>query len=1148
MHQDPELQRAVPVHAVQASLRPPELRDFQVIDRALRGYARRPALGERSYAIEMDSKTGRNSRAYKQQFATITYDALRRRIEQLSNAWARHDRHARSAGEFACILGSASTDFVTVDLACAYRRMVSVPLPANLPPDELIKIIGDVSPPVLVASCSTLPLAVSLAASASSVRSLIVMDYDARDEGELDLFNGARMQVEQLCPRAGMITLNELIEFGGGFEWRAPAAIASDDQRIASIVYTSGATGTPKGAIFNEGSTKLYWTEGVRALPKITVAYLPMNHLMGQHAVYSTLSQGGTVYFTLRSDLSALFEDIRLVRPTVLAFIPRVAQSIYQDYRMEVARRVNRGVKIEDARVSVRREMQRTYLGDRLCIGSIGGAPTAPVILEFLRSCFGIALAESYGSTESGGLTVGDNAIENVIDYRLIDAPELGYRTSDKPFPRGELLLKTWSQISGYFRNPEATSGLFDADGFLRTGDIVEERGPRHLVWLDRKNEVLKLAQGEFVAIAQLEGAFESRSALIKQIFLYGDPHRSYLLAVVVPDMELALQRLGRPLRIEMLRKAVRAALHRAGKAANLRAFEIPRAVIIETEPFTTSNGLLTNVGKRRRPQLKQKYMPALERLYESIDAREGVGVPSLEQDDSAGGIAERVARALTTTLGIDKVDPGSLQSFAAFGGDSLAAISFATLLEQVFGVMLPVSAILDPTGNIPAWAQEIVRALANGSERKSARLAKIDGHHPVIRARDLDLGVFLDRSALAETKHAGVDTRTILLTGANGFLGRFLCLAWLTHLAPENGKVVCLVRAADDALAKQRLVDSIVGTDRALNKAFRKLADESLEVVTGDLTKPALGLGDSGFGRLAARIDQVVHAGALVNHLLPYQHLFEPNVAGTAELIRFALTGRRKRFDFISSITAARFGEETADEDTSLAESIILKQGYGEGYAASKWAGEVLLRDAHASYGLPVTIFRPSMILAHRSYRGQLNLSDMFSRLLYSIVASGVAPKSFYRANPGGGTEGAHYDGLPVDFVADFIARTGADPDGDFATYNVVNIHDRDGVSLDQIVDWIISGGYPIERLDKHRSWFETFEARLSALSDEQRLHSALPILAAFRTRYPSRARKTVSGRFQDRAARHRTEVPGLTEGFIHKYLDDLRLLKLIP
>src|SRR3546814_17500566 len=97
----------------------------------------------------------------------------------------------------------------------------------------------------------------------------------------------------------------------------------------------------------------------------------------------------------------------------------------------------------------------------------------------------------------------------SVIDYKLCDVTEFGYLTTEKPYPRGELGVKTEMAIPGYFKQPEATGALYDEEGFIRTGDIMEERARDALVYLDRSNDVLKLSQGEFVAIGTLGSTFE---------------------------------------------------------------------------------------------------------------------------------------------------------------------------------------------------------------------------------------------------------------------------------------------------------------------------------------------------------------------------------------------------------------------------------------------------------------------------------------------------------------------------------------------------------------------------------------------------------------------------------------------------------------
>ena len=167
----------------------------------------------------------------------------------------------------------------------------------------------------------------------------------------------------------------------------------------------------------------------------------------------------------------------------------------------------------------------------------------------------------------------------------------------------------------------------------------------------------------------------------------------------------------------------------------------------------------------------------------------------------------------------------------------------------------------------------------------------------------------------------------------------------------------------------------------------------------------------------------------------------------------------------------------------------------YANGYGNSKWAGEVLLREANDLCGLPVAVFRCDMILAHTRYAGQLNMPDMFTRLMLSLVATGIAPGSFYELDADGNRHRAHYDGLPVGFIADAISTLGAQVVDGYQTYHVMNPYD-DGIGLDEYVDWLIDAGYPIQRIPGYDAWLQRFDTTLRALPDKQRQASLLPLL----------------------------------------------------
>ena len=415
----------------------------------------------------------------------------------------------------------------------------------------------------------------------------------------------------------------------------SPAALAAPDDaaespqnpdRIALLIHSSGSTGTPKGAIITERHACFQFTSmPPTPVPTVRLCFAPLNHFMGRGAVFNTLARGGTAYFTASPDLATLFEDFRLVRPTEAVMFPRVFELIHRHFLGEVARRVAAGeVDVDGVREQVMDEMRYTFLGDRIASIFAGSAPTTPEIRRFVSACFPVTYAEGYGTTEAGGsVTVRDRINRSeVIDFRLRDVPELGYFSTDDPYPRGELCVKTRLAIPGYFKQPEATAALFDEDGFVRTGDIMELRGPDHLVYVDRRNDVLKLAHGEFVTLGAVGNVFETHSDVIGQIFVYGSSARAFVVAVVVPDPTVVQLRLGNASDAEV-KQLIRAELAAVAHAYGLRTFEVPRDFLVENEPFSQRNGLLSSVSKRLRPRLLERYGERLEQLYDDLERKQ---------------------------------------------------------------------------------------------------------------------------------------------------------------------------------------------------------------------------------------------------------------------------------------------------------------------------------------------------------------------------------------------------------------------------------------------------------------------------------------------------------------------------------------------
>lgn len=468
----------------------------------------------------------------------------------------------------------------------------------------------------------------------------------------------------------------------------------------------------------------------------------------------------------------------------------------------------------------------------------------------------------------------------------------------------------------------------------------------------------------------------------------------------------------------------------------------------------------------------------------------------SLRARGSTQPVFPALRRAVAALLGCDAASVTEATRYRDLGGDSLSALSLAELLRDVFAVDVTVSAVINPTSDLGTLASAIETAMAAGASATTGTTTSITADQ--LRQRTF-------RPSITTPPNAAEDEpRTVLLTGANGYLGRFLCLEQLDRLSSSGGKLICLVRGA-----MPRLLAAFDTGDEELTALFAKLSAERLEVLDGDLDAPRLELADETWRRLAAEVDLVLHAGALVNHLLPYEQLHGTNVAGTASIIELALTTKTKKIGFVSTVAALGDHASGEDDDIRLTHpSRELNSRYANGYGVSKWASEVLLRHAHEEFGLPVTVFRSDLVLAHPRFTGQLNVPDLFTRLLRAVVGTGLAPGSFYR------------------------------------TFHVMNPHE-DGISLDTCVDWLIEAGHPVTRVADHHEWTERLSKALHRLPEVQRRESLLPLLSAFATpSEPHPGPQLPVARFVEALHEAGHFAPHLTRDLIIEYCNDFARL----
>jgi long-chain acyl-CoA synthetase len=214
-------------------------------------------------------------------------------------------------------------------------------------------------------------------------------------------------------------------------------------------------------------------------------------------------------------------------------------------------------------------------------------------------------------------------------ELKLIDALELGYSVNDQPYPRGQLCMRGNNVFIGYLKDEEKTKETFQGD-WLLTGDICEFLPDGTVRIIDRSKNTFKLSQGEFVSVERIENMLAS-NALVSQCFVDLKMDQSFLVAVVVPDETRVKQYAAENgikgtfeelCRNKVIRDWVLKSVQKGAKAVDLNSYEIPKEIVLEHEPFTPENLLITPTFKNKRRELKKKYGAVVDEMYRTALAR----------------------------------------------------------------------------------------------------------------------------------------------------------------------------------------------------------------------------------------------------------------------------------------------------------------------------------------------------------------------------------------------------------------------------------------------------------------------------------------------------------------------------------------------
>lgn len=542
----------------------------------------------------------------------------------------------RRPGDAVAILAASRAEWVHADFAILSTQGVTIPIYATYAPEQIAYILDNAAArTVIVENAAQLAAVRAAPMKLTSLDTIIVIEGVPRREPGVLSWDDVRQLGRRHAARLES-TLADRV-----------ASIRPDD--IATIVYTSGTTGFPKGVVQTHAN-HMAMLRAVAQVPGVEIGdvhllFLPLAHTFARLEAYMGVHRGLVTAFA--ESLQTVSANLREVRPHLIFAVPRVFEKAHAQVLAAVEQRPLVARKVFEWAMRIGREVSRRQqegrpvsrrltvahglahravfkalhgrFGGRLRFAVSGGAPLSREIAEFFHAA-GILILEGYGLTEAcPSLTF------NRIDrYKFGSVGQALPDVELKVAADGEILARGPNVATrGYWCQPDATAETFDRDGWLHTGDIgrLDEEGFLYIT--DRKKDLIITSGGANVAPQPIEDALK-RDPLVSQAMLHGDC-RPYLVALVTlrPEAVKSFARAQGMLTDDLSRLSqhpgVRDRVDRIVQIVNrgLASYAQIKRFAVLPEEFTEEGGELTPTQKLKRQKVAAKYAAELAALYE---------------------------------------------------------------------------------------------------------------------------------------------------------------------------------------------------------------------------------------------------------------------------------------------------------------------------------------------------------------------------------------------------------------------------------------------------------------------------------------------------------------------------------------------------